>query len=111
MKKNCKENKKKECRRIHYIKTREYGTTPLGVKEDIEDASNTAVRSHWDSVTWKTKAETDRLSGIRLWDYKRENLEYEGRQDASEEKSSKEATGPRGSILPDMTMIKQHEGF
>ncbi|GFX18547.1 hypothetical protein TNCV_3371201 [Trichonephila clavipes] len=33
------------------------------------------VQSHWDSEAWKTKAEMGRLSGIRLWDYKRDNLE------------------------------------
>ncbi|GFY34162.1 hypothetical protein TNCV_2504651 [Trichonephila clavipes] len=31
--------------------------------------------SHWDSEAWKTKAEMGRLIGIRLRDYKRENLE------------------------------------
>ncbi|GFV92570.1 hypothetical protein TNCV_1374211 [Trichonephila clavipes] len=35
----------------------------------------TAIQNHWNSEAWKTKAEMVRLSGIRLCDYKRENLE------------------------------------
>ncbi|GFS88078.1 hypothetical protein TNCV_764601 [Trichonephila clavipes] len=34
-----------------------------------------SIQSHWDSEVWKTKAEMGRLSGIRLRDYKRGNLE------------------------------------
>ncbi|GFV33997.1 uncharacterized protein TNCV_2613951 [Trichonephila clavipes] len=34
-------------------------------------------QSHWDSEAWMTKAEMDRLSGIRPLDYKGENLENE----------------------------------
>ncbi|GFW77861.1 hypothetical protein TNCV_4627401 [Trichonephila clavipes] len=42
----------------------------------------TAVQSHWDSEASKTKAQMGRLSGIRLWDYKRENLENKNKQEA-----------------------------
>ncbi|GFY13072.1 hypothetical protein TNCV_666341 [Trichonephila clavipes] len=45
-----------------------------------------------------------RLSGIRLWDYKRENLENKSKQEVFMEESSKEGTSPRGAVLPDMMM-------
>ncbi|GFU73917.1 major centromere autoantigen B [Trichonephila clavipes] len=40
----------------------------------------TAVQSHWDSEAWKTKAEMGILSGIKLWDYKQENMENKCKQ-------------------------------
>ncbi|GFX78597.1 transposable element Tcb1 transposase [Trichonephila clavipes] len=38
-----------------------------------------------------------RLSRIRLWDYKRENLDNKSKQEVIMEESSKEGTGPRGT--------------
>ncbi|GFX16161.1 hypothetical protein TNCV_4704171 [Trichonephila clavipes] len=46
------------------------------------------------SEAWKTKAEMGRLNGIRLLDYKRENLENKNKQEIIVEESSKEGTGP-----------------
>ncbi|GFW46017.1 hypothetical protein TNCV_3276351 [Trichonephila clavipes] len=43
-----------------------------------------------------------RLRGIRLWDYKRENLEDKSRQEIIVEESAKEGTDPRRIVLPDM---------
>ncbi|GFT14385.1 hypothetical protein TNCV_4003761 [Trichonephila clavipes] len=45
-----------------------------------------------------------RLSGIKIWDYKRENLENKGKQEVNVEESSK-GTGLRGPVLPDMMKI------
>ncbi|GFW42878.1 hypothetical protein TNCV_734111 [Trichonephila clavipes] len=48
-------------------------------------------------------AEMDRFSGIRLWDYKQENLENKSEQEVNMEESSKDS---RGDVLPDiMRMI------
>ncbi|GFS99436.1 hypothetical protein TNCV_35811 [Trichonephila clavipes] len=49
----------------------------------------------WDSEAWKAKAEMVRLSGIGLWDYKRENLENKNKQEVIMEEILKERTGPR----------------
>ncbi|GFY09671.1 hypothetical protein TNCV_381651 [Trichonephila clavipes] len=46
-----------------------------------------------------------RLSGIRLWDYKPENLESKSKQEVIMEGSSKKGNGPRGAILPDMMIV------
>ncbi|GFS76493.1 hypothetical protein TNCV_1621141 [Trichonephila clavipes] len=64
-----------------------------------------AVQSHWVSEAEKTKTELRRLSGIILWDSKRENLENKRKQEVMEE-SSKEGTGLGGAVLPDMMMRK-----
>ncbi|GFW47608.1 hypothetical protein TNCV_583201 [Trichonephila clavipes] len=58
------------------------------------------VESHWDSEAWKTDAEMGRMSGIRLWDYKRENVENKSKQDIIMEESSKEREhwSTRGSL-------------
>ncbi|GFX55144.1 hypothetical protein TNCV_1156051 [Trichonephila clavipes] len=45
----------------------------------------------------------DRLSGIRLKDYKRQNLENE--EEATLEESSKNGIDPRGAVLPDLMMM------
>ncbi|GFS56852.1 hypothetical protein TNCV_2660821 [Trichonephila clavipes] len=58
--------------------------------------------SHWDLDAWKIKAQMDRLSGIRLWDYKRENLEKEGEHEVTLEESLREGIGPQEAVLPDM---------
>ncbi|GFT40259.1 hypothetical protein TNCV_627601 [Trichonephila clavipes] len=42
-----------------------------------------------------------RLSGIRFWNYKRENVENKSKQ----EESSKEGTGLREVVLPDIMMM------
>ncbi|GFX78098.1 hypothetical protein TNCV_972521 [Trichonephila clavipes] len=47
----------------------------------------------------------DRLIGIRLWDNKRENLENKTEQEVTMEESSKEGSGPRGAVLPDMMIM------
>ncbi|GFU32963.1 hypothetical protein TNCV_4155511 [Trichonephila clavipes] len=47
----------------------------------------------------------DNLSGIRLWDYKRESSENGNEQEVTPEESSKEGTSPRGAVLPDMMII------
>ncbi|GFX65064.1 hypothetical protein TNCV_452021 [Trichonephila clavipes] len=49
----------------------------------------------------KTKAEISRFSGIRIWDYKKENLENKNKQELIMEESSKKGTGPRRAVLPD----------
>ncbi|GFX04113.1 hypothetical protein TNCV_3972621 [Trichonephila clavipes] len=71
--------------------------THLGARE--------RVQSHWDLEAWKTKTETGRLSGIGLGDYKQENLENKSKQDVIMEESSKEGTGPRGAVSPDIMMM------
>ncbi|GFV15307.1 hypothetical protein TNCV_4833351 [Trichonephila clavipes] len=53
-------------------------------------SKGTAFQRPWDSEAWKTKTEMGRLSGIRLWDYKRENLEKKIKHEVIMEKSSKE---------------------
>ncbi|GFW92807.1 hypothetical protein TNCV_1736001 [Trichonephila clavipes] len=50
----------------------------------------------------------DRLSGIRLRDYKGENLVNEGEQEVTMGKSSKEGTGLRRAILSDMMRRGRH---
>ncbi|GFU31827.1 hypothetical protein TNCV_1176871 [Trichonephila clavipes] len=50
------------------------------------------VQSHWDSEAWKTRAEMGRFSGIRLRDYKRENLENKSKQEVTMEESPKKGT-------------------
>ncbi|GFX54098.1 hypothetical protein TNCV_2337341 [Trichonephila clavipes] len=65
-----------------------------------------AVQSHWDSEAWKTKADTGRLSGIKLWDYKRENFENKNKQEVIMEESSKEGTGPRRDVLLGLMMMR-----
>ncbi|GFW51934.1 hypothetical protein TNCV_1188651 [Trichonephila clavipes] len=49
-----------------------------------------------------------RLSGIRLWEYNRENLENKSKQEVIMEESSKEGTEPRGAVLPDMMPMNNH---
>ncbi|GFX97003.1 putative DD41D transposase [Trichonephila clavipes] len=65
------------------------------------------IQSDWDSEAWKTKAEKGRLSRNRLRDYKRENLENKGKQEVIIEESSKEGTGLRGAVLPDMMVMRK----
>ncbi|GFU70375.1 hypothetical protein TNCV_2916381 [Trichonephila clavipes] len=67
-----------------------------------DSQKGTAVQSHWDSEAWKTKSEIGRLSGIRLWEYKRENSKNKSKQEIIMEEPSKEGPSPRGAVLPDM---------
>ncbi|GFW05758.1 hypothetical protein TNCV_4627671 [Trichonephila clavipes] len=46
-----------------------------------------------------------RHRGIRLWDDKREILENKSEQEVIMEESSKEGTGQRGDVLPNMMMM------
>ncbi|GFW51944.1 uncharacterized protein TNCV_1188751 [Trichonephila clavipes] len=46
-----------------------------------------------------------RLSGNRLWDYNRKNLENKSKQGVIMEESSKQGTEPREAVLPDMMMM------
>ncbi|GFW91483.1 hypothetical protein TNCV_3376471 [Trichonephila clavipes] len=51
------------------------------------------------------QAERYAVSGIKLWDYERDNLENKSKQEVIVEESSKEGSVPRGAVLPDKMMI------
>ncbi|GFS66040.1 hypothetical protein TNCV_2510491 [Trichonephila clavipes] len=51
------------------------------------------------------------MGRLKLWDNKRENLENKSKQEVIMEESSKECTGPRGAVLPDMMMMRLHPTF